>query len=409
MDKYVHIVFRDSEAGILKYFFENNQNEFKGEIINFREDYSIGPIYEIDTQIGLRKRIEWFKKILKEVSDYDYFEDIENEFIYIYENIKNINQDSKIVIWYGENIADQIGFIYLSALFRDRELYEVNVSDYYIKGYAGNRYKPRAVGECSPEEIEHLILKMQKIKKEKHQDLMNDWEILRTTKENLRILKNNYVIGVDESYYDEDVLSNCTFNFQKVGTVIGSTMGKSEQFISDMYINYRIRKLIESKKVEYRGTLETMRDLEIRVLGSVNEFFTKLFKKNCEIDEDGFYHYLLEEKENELVVDTTHITKWDTIDFSNKLILDCNDFNVFSLTWFKDGRDLISINHSLVNNIKYITEVYEDEKGEEIKTESIVVFLGDLIDTHLEIQIKPYMSICLKNFTYSCYGEPYHK
>lgn len=130
---------------------------------------------------------------------------------------------------------------------------------------------------------------------------------------------------------------------------------------------------------------------------SLNEFFVKVFKKDSEKDEDGFYHYLLEEKDNDLVVDTTHITKWITIDFSNKLILDYDDNNIFSLTWFKEGRDLISINHSLVNNIKYKTDVYENKNGEEIKNEAIIFFLEDLKDKYLEIQIKPYISICLKN------------
>nr|WP_276575915.1 DUF3658 domain-containing protein [Oceanirhabdus seepicola] len=238
---------------------------------------------------------------------------------------------------------------------------------------------------------------MKKLEKEKCNRLINDWEVLRISKENLRILKENKIIGVDESYYDYDILSNCTFNFKKAARVIGMTMGKSHQLVGDTYIDYRVRKLIESGKVEYRGRLETMRDFEIRVFGNLNEFFTKLFKKNCEIDEDGFYHYLLEEKEKELVVDTTHITKWNTIDLSNKLILDYDDNNVFSLSWFKEGRDLISINQSLVGNIEYIVEMYEDENGEEIKTEAIILFLEDLTDKHLHIQLKPYISVGLKN------------
>jgi len=162
-------------------------------------------------------------------------------------------------------------------------------------------------------------------------------------------------------------------------------------------MDYRVRKLVESGKVEYQGSLETMRDFEIRVFGSLNEFFTQLFKNSCEIDEDGFYHYLLEEKENELVVDTTHISKWNTIDLSNKLILDYDDNNVFSLSWFKEGRDLITINHVQVDNSEHKIEAFEDENGEEIKTEAIIFFVDDLIDKHLEIQIKPYISIGLKN------------
>ncbi|MBI9010999.1 MAG: DUF1835 domain-containing protein [Clostridiales bacterium] len=396
MSKYTHIVFGDSELGILKFYFENNKNEFKGEIINFREDHSIGPIYGIDNETGLGKRIKWFEKIIKEVSAYDYFEDIEKEFINTYNSIKNIDIDSKIVIWHGENTGNQVGLRYLVALLNKRDLYEINVSQLHVEDYDNTRYKPRTFAECAPKEVEHLIITMKKFEKERCNSLINDWEILRTSKENLRILENDRILGVDESYYDHDILSNCTFNFKKAAKVVGKTMGQSEQLIGDTYVDFRVRKLIESGKIEYRGDLETMRDFEIRVFGCLNEFFINLFKKSCDIDEDGYYHYLLEEKDNNLVIDTTSITKWSTIDLSNKLILDYDEKNYFSLSWFIEGREVIGINHILIDNIEHKIESYVDENGKEIKTEAIILYAEDLTDKYLEIQIKPYISLGLK-------------
>jgi hypothetical protein len=265
MSKFVHIAYGDSAAGTLKYYFSYNKNKYKGEVINFREDHSIGPLYEIDTVKGLQKRIKWFEKILGEVFIDDYFEDLQKEFMDTYEMVKNIGQDKTIVIWHGENTATQIGIRYLSAVLRNRELFEVNVSESYICDLNSNRYKPRSLAECAPEEIDHLILTMKKLEKERCNRLMNDWEIFRTSKENLRILKDNKIIGVDESYYDHHIISNCTFNFKKAARVIGKTLGEADQLVGDAYIDYRIRKLIESGKIEYRGKLETMRDFEIRV------------------------------------------------------------------------------------------------------------------------------------------------
>lgn len=67
MKEFVHIVFGDSAAGTLRYFFKKNQNEYEGDVINFREEYSVGPLYEIDTEAGHRKRIKWVEKLLNEV------------------------------------------------------------------------------------------------------------------------------------------------------------------------------------------------------------------------------------------------------------------------------------------------------------------------------------------------------
>ncbi|MCY6372219.1 DUF1835 domain-containing protein [Clostridium ganghwense] len=396
MSKYVHIVFGDSARGSLRYFIENNPNEYNGSIIGIREDYSIGPIYEIETEVGMIKRIEYFTDILKKVSAYEYLEHIKEDFIEIHEDIRNIEQDSKIVIWHGENTNDQVGLRCLVSLLKNRDLYEVNVSESYVRGYNDNEYIPRALAECSPEEIHNIISKIKKIDKERCNNLIDDWEVLRNSKENLRILKDNKIVGVDESYYDNDILYNCTLSFRKAARIIGDTMGKSEQLVGDLYIDYRVRKLIESGKIEYRGKLAAMREFEARLIGDLNEFFSDIFNMNCEIDGDGFYHYLLEEKDDNLEVDTTHITKWDTVDLSNKLILDYNEDNLFSLSWFKEGRNLISINHIRVSNIEYRTEEYEDNNGELVREEAIIIFADSLLDRYLEIKIRPYISVSLR-------------
>lgn len=266
MSKFVHIVFGDSAAGTLNYFFQNNKNEFKGEIINFREDASIGPIYKIDTEDGLKKRIEWFKEILKEIYVNNYFKDTEKDFTDMYKNIKNIEQGSKIVIWHGENSIDQVGFRCLNFILRDKELYEVNVSESYIRDYNNNRYNPRALAEYAPEEIYNVILTIKKLEKEKCNKLINDWEVLRTSKEKLRILKNNEIIEVAENYYDNDILSHCTSNFNNAAKVVGITMGNSHHLVGDTYLDYRVRKLIQNRKLEYKGNFKNLRDFEIRIL-----------------------------------------------------------------------------------------------------------------------------------------------
>lgn len=265
MSKFVHITFGDSAAGVLKYFFSTNENQWKGEIINFREDYSIGPINQINTEIGLEKRIEWFEKMFKEVWEEEYLKNIEKEFIQTYAKIKSIEPNSTVVIWYGENTSDQVGLRYLSALLKENELYEVNVSKSLIEDYNGNKYNPSCLAECAPEQIAHVILTIKKIDKERCSYLMSEWEVLNAAEENLRILKDNTIIGAEESYYDDAILSNCTSDFRKAAKVIGDTMGKSDQLIGDTYVDYRVRQLIKDGKIEFCGQLKTMRDFEIRV------------------------------------------------------------------------------------------------------------------------------------------------
>lgn len=95
-------------------------------------------------------------------------------------------------------------------------------------------------------------------------------------------------------------------------------------------------------------------------------------------------------------METTYIGDWNTIDMSNKLILDYDDGNMFSLTWLKEGRELVNTNHVLMGRAEYKIEEYIDEKGEDIKEESIVLLMDDGSEQKLQIQVKPHISIRLR-------------
>ena len=396
MDKFIHIVFGDSAAGVLRHFLNKGESEFDGNIMNFRDDFSLGPLYEIDTEEGLKRRLEWFKRIFEKTGELDWFEEAARGIVDAYRKVILLGQGANIIVWHGENASNQAGLRYLSSVLDEKDMYELDVSKACRAVRGENEYIPRSLAEISPEEIGDIISHVKKVEMEKHAVLKDEWESLRKSLENLRILREEGIVGVNDEYYDDEILSSCTFNFKKAARVIGEAMGKSEQLIGDMYIDYRLRALIESKKIECRGTLKSMRDFDMRVKYSLNEFFKELLKKECDKDEDGFYHYLIEENECWLEVDTTYIGDWwKSVDMSNKLILDYDDSNMFSLTWFKEGVELISINHVLIGRAEYKTEEYVDENGESVKAESVVLYMDNGLNQYIQIQIRPHMSIKL--------------
>ncbi len=265
MNKIVHIVFGDSAKGTLRYFLSHHQNEWQGEIINFGGDYSVGPISEMDTKAGMRKRIEWIRALFKSVVFEECFEDFEGYLLEPVHAIEYIESDTKVVIWHGENTNEQVGLRYVLSLLKNKHLYEVNVSDSYVNNQYGGQYKPRNVAECSPEVVGSLMNTIKKIETDKQKNLLHEWQTLRMTKENLRILKDGKIIGVDETFYDDALLANCTSEFQKAAKIVGMTMGHSEQFVGDTYLDDRVRKLIEAGKLEYQGEFRELRLFDIRL------------------------------------------------------------------------------------------------------------------------------------------------
>ncbi|MCT4584579.1 MAG: DUF1835 domain-containing protein [Peptostreptococcaceae bacterium] len=385
---YTHIVFGDSAKGSLKYFFENNENDYSGEVVGLVDDLSIGPLYKIDEEEGFRQRIHWINNLNKEVMPY--FEEYSNAVEDSYTNLNDINKTHIIIIWHGNNANDQVGLRYLLSKLENKNIYEVDVSQNAIKFFRNEAYIPRALGECSIENIEKVILNMKKFDSEKLENLKNDWSRLKDSKENLRIVENGEIIDVEEDFYDSKIVANTGFNFKMAARIIGKTMGESKHLVTDTYIDYRIRKLIEQGKIKYQGHLESMRDYQIRIQGSLNQFFEVIFgDKPSKKDEDGFYHYLLENKNDDLKIDVTEINKWTNDLLENKLILSYNDENIFSLILRNEGREIIQINHTVIDRVKY--------KIDNENSKKIILYPDSLRGKIIEIKIEPYIAVALKN------------
>lgn len=64
----IHISFGDSAYGNLKYAFQQ-RNEYKNEkIICINEDFSIGPIYKLESTEGMQERKQWLRKVKNSIN-----------------------------------------------------------------------------------------------------------------------------------------------------------------------------------------------------------------------------------------------------------------------------------------------------------------------------------------------------
>jgi len=255
-----HIVFGDSAAGSIKYCFK--LNNIKENIIRLSDDYSVGPLYDLNSKEEKDKRVKWILNMLNNNNIEDITYDRLKRIIEVDKAVKEIGNDSKIIIWYGKNTSDQIALRLICSILNSNNVYGINVSKYYYK----EDIPYRCLGECSIEDIKEMISNEIKIREIQIEEYKNDWINLCRNDSLLRIYEDGVIKSVNENYYDLSILKNCSKEFIKAGRVVGATMGKSFQLVGDTYIEYRLRKLIEEKKVEYCGTLESLRDYSVRLI-----------------------------------------------------------------------------------------------------------------------------------------------
>lgn len=266
MTNYYHIVMGDSAKGCLKWSLNQNiKSEYYGKVKNFNDDLSIGSIYELENNI--QKRVDWFKKILNETASLYFADDesIERNIRQAYGFEPDILEKSKIIIWHGDNVVEQTALRYLVSRLQEYELMEVSVSNVIEREYEGKKYRARATAECRPEDLGEALNSVSIIEGERKRNIIAEWNELRSSRANLRILENDKVICVDESYYDGLILECTPNDFAKAARVIGTVLGTTEQVVGDTFIDFRLRKLIEAEQIEYRGKLVTMRDFDVKI------------------------------------------------------------------------------------------------------------------------------------------------
>ena len=81
----------------------------------------------------------------------------------------------------------------------------------------------------------------------------------------------------DESFYDEKILSFCSQQFQKGHRIVNQVINKLSVPTGDMYLGWRIRKLIENGTLLSEGDpAKTLRDFSVKLPCS-------LFRRNRQV------------------------------------------------------------------------------------------------------------------------------
>jgi hypothetical protein len=89
---------------------------------------------------------------------------------------------------------------------------------------------------------------------------------MRLQKENanLRVVRDMQITSVEVSYYDVMILYYTNKQFSKCARTIGECIGRSDSYISDIFLFWRILELIKSGRIEYKGNLGIVKEMEIR-------------------------------------------------------------------------------------------------------------------------------------------------
>nr|WP_307802533.1 DUF1835 domain-containing protein [Bacillus sp. XF8] len=272
--KHVHIAFGDSPAGCIKYMLKQ-ANLTEDYVILFSDAFSIGPIHQLELEAGQVGRQQWLSRNL---NSYDLY--FEEEYLSTFrqsmEELQSIPLDIPITIWKADNAHEHVGLCFVLAHLQDRDTIQVINTSKAYRELLPEAYDIRGTGELSPEQLAIIYEKYENsasLTEEERKGFEQEWKLLSETTDLLRIWNKNQVKSVQEDYFDSFIIE-CAKNLEKERTegdfykaprLIGEVLGNLEQSVGDVFLEYRLRKLIQQGVFEMEGTLKAMRYYSVKL------------------------------------------------------------------------------------------------------------------------------------------------
>jgi hypothetical protein len=266
----VHIVFKQADVTVIQKAIELDES-LAGEIFEIKDEFAVGPLENIDTEEGWSARENWWKELI-EASPYP--DDLVGSFDdrkTASELKKRLDEDAKkqAWIWIAQNQHDVCGYYWLISQLKNYQgrimiLYFNNLPFIDVKG---SIFYPAALHEIQPKEFLKAKKLCRKITLSEFELDPDEWNKLVGENAMVRILEGGKkIVSRDENFYDEDILSNLTHEWQKGGRAIHNILAKMKIKTGDVFLLSRMKKLADEGRIEINGDISKgWKDFEVKL------------------------------------------------------------------------------------------------------------------------------------------------
>jgi hypothetical protein len=267
----IHIVFQEADIEVLQKAIELDES-LQGKVEIIRDDYAVGPIEGIYSTEGYQLRRDWWKTLL-DISPYntEQLTDMVDDRLAVHNLKKELDENPKeeIWIWMGQNQHDVCGYYWLISQLSN---YQGRIIVLYLNNLPfindkGQIFYPTTLHEIQPKEFLKAKKLNRKVTLSEFEVDPDEWRKLCSENAMVRILEGGKkIVSKDEDFYDSEILKGLTNEWQKGNKVMASILGKMKIKTGDVFLLWRMKKLVELEKIEINGdTSKGWKDFEVKL------------------------------------------------------------------------------------------------------------------------------------------------
>jgi hypothetical protein len=179
------------------------------------------------------------------------------------------NPKEEVWIWMGQNQHDVCGYYWLISQLSN---YQGRIIVLYLNNLPfindkGQIFYPTTLHEIQPKEFLKAKKLNRKVTLSEFEVDPDEWRKLCSENAMVRILEGGKkIVSKEEDFYDSEILKGLTNEWQKGNKVMASILGKMKIKTGDVFLLWRMKKLVELEKIEINGdTSKGWKDFEVKL------------------------------------------------------------------------------------------------------------------------------------------------
>jgi hypothetical protein len=271
----IHIVFQQADVLTLKKAIDLDES-LQGDILEIKDDFAVGPLENIDTEEGWAARENWWRELLAQ-SPYSH-----DQLVGSFDDRKTVeelkrrldeNETEVAWLWMGQNQHDVCGYYWLIPQLKEYQgrIFVLYLNNLPFINEKGQIFYPTTLHEIQPKEF----LKAKKLSRavtlSEFEVDPDEWKRLTAENAMIRILEGGKkIVGKETDFYDKDILTNLTSEFQKGNRAMANILGKMKIKTGDVFLLWRMKYLAGEDKLEINGdTTKSWKEFEVRLKSSI--------------------------------------------------------------------------------------------------------------------------------------------
>lgn len=270
----IHIVFQHADVAALSKSFELDET-LRGEIVEIKDDFAVGPIINIFSEEGIEARKQWWREVLAGTDIEHKVDSGEvNDNKTVAELIEKLNNDPQEIIWIwaAQNKHDVSGYYWLMSQLKNFQsrIFILYLNNLPFINEKGHIFYPENIFEIPAKEFLKAKKLARPITLSEFEVDPDEWTKLCNENKGVRTLEGGKkLIQHDYDYYDDELMKYISADWQRVNKLFHSFFSKSKKTTGDAYLLWRLKQLIADGKIDAQGDIKGMKDFEVKLKVSV--------------------------------------------------------------------------------------------------------------------------------------------